>query len=184
MAFLVRGAAALAVVAGCYSPDLRNCTVSCESSGDCAGAQVCSSDHFCVAKGVTCTSVLPPSDGAPGDAGPIDDAHVSEPTDGAVPIDARMIDAAPPIDAPPPTVQLHLHVDGHGALVFAAGNCTMDCNYQVLVGVPVTIYAVASANQSLDRWTQGPCNGSHAPSCTVTPTMPLTVAARFHKEDH
>jgi hypothetical protein len=60
----------------------------------------------------------------------------------------------------------------------------MDCNYQVLVGVPITIYAAGGGNQTLDRWTQGPCAGTRQPSCTVTPTMPLSVAARFHKEDN
>jgi len=178
MAFLARVAAALVLVAGCYSPDLRDCTVSCASSADCAGAQVCSSDHFCAATGTTCSGMTAPSDGALGDGGPHD-----VPKDAAL-HDARPIDAAPPIDAPPPTVDLHLHIDGHGALAFIGGSCTMDCHYQVLTGVPVQIGAYPGNGQRLDQWTQGPCMGSHSQSCTVTPTAALTVAARFKKDDN
>lgn len=182
MAFLARVTAALVLVAGCYSPDLRDCTVSCASSADCAGAQVCSSNHFCAARGMTCAG------------GPPIDAHIATgdaPTDArdgihdaAVPVDARPpVDAAPPIDAAPPTVQLHLHVDGHGAIFLGTFSCTADCNYQVIVGVPLSVTAVAGNNQRFDRWTQGPCLSSQNTSCSFTPTMPLTVAARFKKDD-
>lgn len=182
MAFLARVAAALLLVAGCYSPDLRDCTVSCASSADCAGAQVCRSDHVCAATGATCATSSMPHDAALGG-----DANGDPLLDAAVPVDARMPpeDAPPPpIDAPPLTVDLHLHVDGHGALAFIAGSCSMDCHYQVFAGVPVQIYAIAGTDQRLDRWTQGPCAGAHSTSCTVTPTAPLTVAARFKKDDN
>ena len=179
MAFLARVATALVLVAGCYSPDLRDCTVSCASSADCAGAQVCSSDHFCAATGMTCTGVTP-SDAhlATGDA-------PADPHDAATPVDAHVtpVDAAPPIDAAPLTVQLHEHVDGHGAIFLGTFSCTTDCNYQVIVGVPLSVTAIPAGNQRFDRWSQGPCNGSQNATCSFTPTTPLTVAARFKKDD-
>lgn len=181
MAVLARVAAALVVVAGCYSPDLRDCTVSCASSADCAGAQVCSRDHFCAAAGTTCASGQP-VDAQLGEGDAAVDARDGH--DAGIPIDARVpVDAAPPIDAPPPAVDLHLHVDGHGSLTFVAGSCSMDCDYQVIVGVPVQIVAAPANREQLDRWTQGPCTGSQNTTCTVTPTAPLTVAARFKKAD-
>jgi hypothetical protein len=32
---------------GCYSPDLRDCTVQCSASTDCTGGQVCRDDGWC-----------------------------------------------------------------------------------------------------------------------------------------
>ncbi|HSN28352.1 MAG TPA: hypothetical protein VLT45_18835, partial [Kofleriaceae bacterium] len=57
MALLARTVAAAALLAGCYSPDLRDCTVSCASSADCAGAQVCNASHLCAAQDVACSTM-------------------------------------------------------------------------------------------------------------------------------
>jgi hypothetical protein len=179
MALLARLVAASALLAGCYSPELRDCTVTCESAADCAGAQVCSSDHLCAAQGMTCSSVAAPHDAARGEDGP-SDARAGggdAPHDAAMPVDARTI------DAPPPQVTLHVHVDGHGTIHFGTFSCAMDCNYQVTPGLSITLLAVPGNDQRLDRWTQGPCMGSQLTTCTFTPTMNLTVAGRFKKVD-
>jgi hypothetical protein len=187
MALLARVAAACALLAGCYSPEVRDCTVTCASSADCAGAQVCNGDHFCAAQGTTCSSVAASHDAALGDTpdasdAPVD-AHRQPPADARPPVDAHPPIDARPIDAPPPQVTLHLHVDGHGTLDFGTFSCAMDCNYQVTPGLSITILAVPGNNQRLDRWTQGPCVNSQLSACTFTPTMNLTVAAKFHKGD-
>jgi hypothetical protein len=173
MALLSR-AVALACLSACYSPDLRDCAVTCASSSDCAGTQVCGADHFCAVPELagSCARQLPDGGAAdaPRDAGdtPPADAH-------EVPVDA-----APP-DAPP-TGMLHLTVMGHGELVAGSHSCTGDCTYQVPL-VTIDVVAVGHGDQVLDKWTQGPCAGSHSTTCTVTP--PVTVAAKFHRgEDH
>lgn len=38
-----------AVLAGCYSPDARDCTVTCAASSQCLTGQVCGTDGFCAA---------------------------------------------------------------------------------------------------------------------------------------
>jgi hypothetical protein len=40
-------AALLAALAGCYSPEVKDCSVMCESPYDCGGGQVCGSDGMC-----------------------------------------------------------------------------------------------------------------------------------------
>jgi hypothetical protein len=53
----------LAILSGCYEPSVRDCTVSCSGTEECAGGQVCGPQGFCVDEGVTCTN-------AATDAGP------------------------------------------------------------------------------------------------------------------
>jgi hypothetical protein len=170
MALLAR-AAALAVLAGCYSPDLRDCTVSCATSADCAGSQVCGADHFCsaAAKAGTCSRIGP-------------DAAIDD-DDAALPGDAPR-DAAP-ADAPAPDAPaqgaLELVVMGHGQLVAGPHTCSSDCTYMVPLA-PIDVQAIAAADQKFVGWTVGPCVGSLATTCTVTP--PAIVSAKFHKDDH
>jgi len=45
----LRIALAAALLAGCYAPELRDCTVACSDSTDCAGDQVCGGDGYCAA---------------------------------------------------------------------------------------------------------------------------------------
>ena len=181
MALLAGVAAALLLVTGCYSPDLRDCTVSCASSADCAGAQVCSSDHFCAASGMTCGHVSKPDDAA---VDPSDGTPGAPPRDAAMPPHdaAAPIDAAIPIDAAT-EVALHLHVDGNGSLSFDAHSCTADCTYMVAIGVSITVLATPAPNQHLDKWTEGPCKGSHFLTCTFTPTVPVFAAVKFKGGD-
>ena len=169
MALLARVLAAATLLAGCYSPDLRDCTVTCASSADCAGAQLCNAAHLCAAKDVSCSTMTT----TPRDASPDEDAPVQR--DAAIMIDA----GRPPIDAPAP-VALHVHVDGAGGtLSFGTFSCTDDCTYQVPYAEAITITATANGNHTFVGWSQGPCLGSLARTCDVTPTMPLTIAARF-----
>ena len=55
---------ALLVLAACYDPAVRDCTVSCGTAGDCAGGQLCSRDGFCVARTFigSCTQHVQPAD--------------------------------------------------------------------------------------------------------------------------
>jgi hypothetical protein len=172
MALLTR-VVALATLTACYSPDLRDCTVTCASSADCAGAQVCGADHFCAVPAIAGTCAMQPPatvdagrDDAGADARPAHDAGVTPPAD-----------AAP--DAPA-TGALHLKVGGHGQLVAGANTCTMDCTYQLPL-VPIDVVATGLGDFVFDKWTEGPCTGMHTPTCTVTP--PVTVGVKFHKGD-
>ena len=67
----------LVCLVGCYSPSVRDCTVSCANPGDCAGGQVCTSDGWCAAAaetscmGVAPDSTMATSDGAMADARPL-----------------------------------------------------------------------------------------------------------------
>jgi hypothetical protein len=42
----------LAILSGCYAPDLRDCTVTCSGAKDCASGQVCGADGYCAAEDV------------------------------------------------------------------------------------------------------------------------------------
>ncbi len=42
----------LAAGAGCYQPELRDCTVRCTGATDCAGGQVCSKGGWCAMPGI------------------------------------------------------------------------------------------------------------------------------------
>ena len=105
----------LAMISACYSPTLRNCTVTCETSGDCAGGQICGSDHYCAAPGVADRCSQP--DVPDGQSVATD----ATPADGANAVDARRSVDARPADAAPATVFLHLHDDGHGAITIVGG---------------------------------------------------------------
>ena len=160
--------AALLAIAGCYSPDLRDCTVSCATSDDCAGSQVCGTDHFCAvpAKAGTCASSMMADAGLPA-------------------TDATAAGDAPPADAEQPDGPslgaLELVVMGHGQLVAGSHICSMDCTFMVALD-PIEVVAVGSADQTFEKWTVGPCVGSQSTTCTATP--PVTVGVKFHKADH
>src|SRR5688572_992995 len=85
MGLLRVGVAGLASIAGCYSPEVRDCTLTCSAASDCVDGQVCGSDHFCAAPAIAgqCAS-LPGGDAGDGirDAGviaPIADARPDAP---------------------------------------------------------------------------------------------------------
>lgn len=169
---LLAAAAAALVLAGCYSPAVRDCTVSCQAPGDCAAGQVCGTDGMCAAPDVAghCALVAP-------DAG----VRVDAP---APPRDAA-------IDAPPdamPTAQLTVQIMGKGSVVLDGTMvCSSEapqrgmCVYTVPPGVAITAQATPiQLDQLFARWTSIVCSGQGA-RCTFTPVDPTTISARFEK---
>lgn len=172
MGLLERAVIASALTMSCYSPDTRDCTLTCARVDDCAGGQVCGTDHFCASPeraGHCATSAT--DDGGmpmpPGDA--------SRP-----PPDAR------PADAPPDardTVALTIEIMGPGTVVFdGVGSCNANCTLAAPLGKAATLHAVANSKQMFAGWTQGPCTGQGA-TCTFIAIAPATVAVRFMKAD-
>jgi len=166
--------AAVAVAGGlaltaCYAPAVRDCTVSCGSPDDCAAGQVCGSDGKWAAPDVAgrCAAIAP--DAGP-DAAPSHDASDAGPADGGL------------------KVRLAVQVSGKGSVVVEGrGICsTQDpqrgsCAYDVAVGAPLTVRAVAiDEDQSFAMWTSPTCAGQGA-RCVFTPVFPTTVSARFAK---
>lgn len=168
-------AAAGLALAGCYSPSLRDCTVSCGSAGDCATGQVCGADGMCASPAVAgrCRRVV--------DAG-IPDAPVRP-------------DAAPPRDAAPPpdasrTVRLTVQIMGKGSVtVDGAGSCSSQdpdrgsCMYDVVPGAPLSAQANPIAvSDVFTMWTSMTCAGQGA-RCVFTPVAATVITARFGHSD-
>jgi hypothetical protein len=63
-------------LAACYSPSLRDCSVVCNDSRDCARGQVCSSAGLCAAPEAADRCADPFSDAGATDAGPHVTLHV------------------------------------------------------------------------------------------------------------
>jgi hypothetical protein len=166
LAVAIAGLGALAASTGCYAPSLRDCTVSCESAGDCASGQVCGSDGLCAAPeaaGHCATAEV--------DAG---DADASPPGDAAVP------------DAPK-LVALHVQVDGKVSIEVAGlGVCSSKdpshgrCMYDIALGIAQRVDAIAvEPDQQFAGWTSPTCAGQGA-VCTFVPlTMLTSVVAKF-----
>jgi len=176
-----RFALVLLVAPACYSPELRDCTVSCAAESDCATGQVCGSDQLCASPDVAghCAS-LPVDGGVP----PIRDA--------AHPVDAETIvspDAQP--DAPT-TTTLHVQVEGQGRVVITGiGSCDSaapqkgDCWFGVLLDAAVSAQAVAHTDWRFDKWTTMTCGGDNAnnATCDFTPSAATSITAKFRKDD-
>lgn len=160
-----------ALAPACYSPEVRDCTVTCNALADCAPDQVCGSDGFCAAEDVAgrCATIA-----APNDAG----------------TDARRPDAPP--DASPdawPTVQLFISIEGRGVVAVATvGECDggggqATCPFQVPVGVALTMFATPKNNWRFDGWSEA-CAGSPTATCAITPGMSnVTARVRFVEDD-
>ncbi|MGE5185763.1 MAG: hypothetical protein ACM31C_27060 [Acidobacteriota bacterium] len=172
MGLLNRVVLAASLSASCYSPDTRDCSVSCSHPLDCANGQVCGSDHFCAS---------PEMAGRCGSLPPLDDAGLPDaPGRDAPPRDAPA-DARPP-DAPT-GVALQIQVMGAGTVALdAVGSCDKDCTLYAPFAMQATLRAEPKPKQAFDRWTQGPCVGQGA-TCTFVPLAPVTIAARFIKAD-
>lgn len=167
-----------AVTASCYSPEVRDCTVSCASAADCTGGQVCGGDQFCAAPEVAGTCMQP--DGGVDATRP--------PSDAAVPVDARpgaMADAMP--DAWP-TIQLHVRIEGRGVVMLPAiGTCDAssgqtDCLYAVPQGTAVTLHAIPKNNWQFQEWSSQVCSSQPA-TCALVADVPTFVQARFELND-
>ena len=174
---LLGPAAAALVLAGCYSPAVRDCTVSCDGPGDCTSGQVCGQDGMCAAPEVAgrCAMLAP-------DAG----------TDAQPPRDAGTPrDAAPGPDAGPdamPMVRLTVQIMGRGSVVLdGSTTCSSEapqkgmCSYDVVAGVTITAQATPILlDQLFTRWTSAVCAGQGA-RCTFSPDAATTISARFDK---
>jgi hypothetical protein len=180
-------AVALMALAGCYSPSLRDCKVSCAAPGDCAGDQVCGEDGLCAAPELAgqCGALQgdPIDAAARADAAPRPDAAMPPPPPPPPPIDA----APPPIDAPPAAmVSLRVQVKGRGSVVVAGvGTCSSespqkgDCTYMVPAGVERSAAATQVApDETFTRWTSLVCVGQDA-TCMFTPLLFTSISAQF-----
>jgi hypothetical protein len=170
MGVLARIALAAVAAPACYSPSLRDCTVSCESAGDCAGGQVCGDDQLCAAPEVAGRCALTEVD-----------AGVT-------------VDASPPRDAGPDgpvLVALTVQIEGRGSIdVAGRGVCSSEdsrgrCTYDIALGVAQRVEAIAiDIREPFMSWTSPTCTGQGA-VCTFVPMampMPMAmtiVAARF-----
>jgi hypothetical protein len=162
-------AAGLVVLAGCYSPEIRDCTVSCASPHDCVRGQICGRDGLCAAPEIAgrCPSALP-------DGGPSHDAGSSA-------------DATMTADAPA-TVSLHVQISGKGSvIVIGHGTCSSldpqrgQCTYDIALGIPQTVLATdIQPSEAFSKWISATCDGQDA-RCTFTPAAATTVVAKFVK---
>ncbi len=162
---------AAAAASACYSPSVRDCTVSCEAPSDCAHGQVCGADHLCAAPSIAGACAQQPKDAG------VDGSHDSSAKDAPVAIDAA------PIDAAIAHIDLHVKIDGMGRVVIDnVGTCDTtapthgDCHYSIVAGATATLHEMETT-QKFDKWT-GACNGS-ATTCMVSSLSGIDVHARF-----
>ena len=179
MGLLKIGVAALvaATAAGCYAPELRDCTLSCGAESDCAQGQVCGSDHFCASPEIAgrCSSL-------PGDAGSNDrDAGV----DGA-----KLPDARP--DAPPDAAThaaLTVSIEGQGRITVQGFTCDKagPQNGMCVITLPLAMLVTAQAqgypDWRFDKWTSATCATTPIATCTFTLTGATTLTGKFKKDD-
>lgn len=159
------------VLAGCYSPSLLDCTVSCESASDCATGQVCGADRMCASPAVAgrCAARVDAGHDAPGHP---DAALADAPPDGG-----RM-------------VRLTVQIMGKGSVtVEGIGTCTSqdpdrgNCTYDVVASAPLTAQASSiTTSDAFAMWSSATCAGQGA-RCQFTPVLPTVIAARFGHSD-
>lgn len=143
----------LAILSGCYSPEIRDCTVTCAGSDECAGGQVCTKG-FCAAEGVSC-------DNGPG-PNPATDAGI----DGAL-----------------PRVMLHVKISGNGKVdVTGAASCgeggMRDCMIAVFPGAVTATATAFQTDHPFDKWESMTCANAPA-TCMFVMTSPTTIEAKF-----
>jgi hypothetical protein len=168
MGVLAGIAAAGLALAGCYSPSLRDCTVSCGSASDCATGQVCGADGMCASPAVAgrCDAQV--------DAG-----HPDAPAG----LDAALPDAAR-------TVRLTVQILGRGSVIVdGVGACSSqdpdkgNCAYDVVAGMPLTAQASSiTATDVFVTWSSVTCTGQGA-RCQLTAVIATAIAARFGHSD-
>ena len=172
------GAAALALLAGCYSPSLRDCTVACAGPADCGPGQVCGSDGMCASPEMAGHCAME------ADAGQMPMPPMPMPE----PHDAGVADAPPPPDAAL-LVKLRVQVEGKGSVqIDGRGTCSSqdpshgNCMYDIPLGVAQRVQAVAiDPDQTFTGWTSFVCAGQ-GPMCTFTPLVASAVTAKFSRE--
>jgi hypothetical protein len=141
----------LAILSGCYAPDLRDCTVTCSGANECASGQVCGADGYCAAEGVA---------GSCGNA-----------------VDAA-VDAVPSVMLRVMVMgNGHVEVVGAGTCGMTG---PPDCVMQVPRNGQVVANAVThDASKPFERWTSMTC-GTQDASCTFTAFLSTTtITAKF-----
>jgi hypothetical protein len=113
------------VLAGCYSPEALDCTVTCNAADECADGQVCGSDGFCA---------------APAAAG-----HCGGP-DGGVASSLLSLHIA--IDGPG-----KVSIDGVG--VCDSDTEQDGCTWSVQTGISLSLKAQAKHDHEFVEWTVG-----------------------------
>ncbi len=152
---------ATATVAGCYQPDLRDCTVTCAGPGECAHGQVCGDDGYCASADVagSCATHGLPDAHRAADARPAPDARLAP--------DAMQVAAS-----------LHVTIKARGEVVVAPVGVTCEavddkgasCMYDVFVGEAVTLTEMTThGGDTFMGWMHPGCTG------TVT-TCPVSCA--------
>ena len=152
-------AAGLVALAGCYSPTVLDCTVSCGSPHDCVSGQICGNDGLCAAPEVA------------GRCGGLHDA--------ALPRDAAGSDGSA-------IISLHVQITGKGSVfVEGRGTCSSmdpqrgDCIFGIPLDVAQTVEALAiEPDQAFTSWTSVTCNGPNA-RCTFIPVAATVITAKF-----
>ncbi len=140
----------IAILSGCYAPDLRDCTVSCSGAKDCSSGQVCGADGYCAAKGVagSCGNAVD----AAVDAAPSVMLHVMVMGNGQVEITGGAV----------------CGMTGPG-----------DCMFAVAKNGQIEAKAVThDAGKPFDKWTSLTCGGQSA-TCTFTAVIGTTIVAKF-----
>lgn len=148
------------LMAGCYSPAERDCTVTCSAAKDCIGGQVCGADHYCAAPSVA--------------------GHCSA-ADAAVAIDARHDDTAAD-SGTTIYVALTVNIGGTGRVtVEDIATCSMPmCMFQVPAGQAITLTASqVQPDKSFQTWQNACASAGTQPTCALTPTTATKVGAKF-----
>jgi len=152
-------AAGLVALAGCYSPTVLDCTVSCGSPHDCVSGQICGNDGLCATPEVA------------GRCGGLRDA--------GLPRDAAGSDGSA-------IISLHVQITGKGSVfVEGRGTCSSmdpqrgDCIFGIPLDVAQTVEALAiEPDQAFTSWTSVTCNGPNA-RCTFIPVAATVITAKF-----
>jgi hypothetical protein len=166
-------ALAVATIASCYSPSVRDCVLPCGSAADCADGQGCSAERTCAAPAVTCNGDTPID--APGMIAPHDATD----------------DAAD--DAPSGTVPITVEINGTGSVQLMGSGaigmqmCENDtgsntsCTLALEPAKMAMAMAMAKGPDQFMNWSSLVCAGQMM-SCTFTPLGPTTISVLFAKK--
>jgi hypothetical protein len=171
--------------AACYEPELRDCTLACSSTSDCADGQVCGSDRFCASPELAgnCFSAGRRDAGASSTTS--DDAGVPIVDDASMPT----FDAAAPMPDATTTAILTIQIDGRGEVyVQSHGTCDDQapdnrCEYVVPLDSFIVLAADGDRDWRFDEWSAGPCKNSESSACVFQLTSDTTANAKFRRED-